>query len=240
MTHLRLFIIATVVAIAILSGCSKRATPTGTIVFCAASLSEVIEEIAATDDLTISLQSGGSSVLLESFLAGAPADILLLADGDLLERLEGREMETAIFASNHLVLVRPSGAETEVSALDDPKTVIAVADPSTAPLGVYTQQALPETASRAERVLLKDASAVRAAVRLAHTDLGVIYRSDLLQSDDLEAVHHFDPHSHERVEYWVVMPLPATPETESFFLALTSQTGQQALESAGFVPVSKL
>jgi len=95
------------------------------------------------------LNSGGSAVLLQQIRRGAPADLLISASPDEIERLVEEGLAVAStrrrLASNRLVRVVAADA-TVPSSINDLAgkkfDTIVVANPRTAPLGRYTRQAL--------------------------------------------------------------------------------------------------
>jgi molybdate transport system substrate-binding protein len=215
-------------------GCDRRPQAT---VFCAASLTGVVEEVYPAESFR--LHSGGSKALVSQFQGGARADLLLLADADLVKLLgEDQKFRTTVLASNRLVLARPRGQSQGAEALADPQTVLALADPKVAPLGRYSQQALSSTDIAARKVFLKDASAVLAALRLGHAELGVVYASDLKRWSELEEVAPIDASRHDPIRYAAALLEPAHPEALKLYQEMTSQSGRQALERAGFLPLT--
>ena len=217
-----------------LAGCSRSQ---GVTVFCAASLTGVMEGLQPTD--TFRVHGGGSQTLLTQFLGGAKADLLILADDKMLDSLPSeRNFRTCVIAGNRLVLVAASDRPIDAGALTDPQTRLALADPQTAPLGLYSQQALADISFPARKVYQKDATAVLSALRLGHADLAMVYASDLHRWTGLVELEDFDASGHEPIRYVAVLPEPAHPEALALYRKLNSQVGRKALVEAGFTTPS--
>jgi len=218
------------------SGCQPASVSPKPTIFCAASLSHVLRECLQQTKLEASVQSGGSTVLVTQVKAGAKADILLLADVRLLAQIpEHTILRSETLASNELVVIRPKSA-TEGSPSDwrEPQTRLALANPKTAPLGRYTEQALAHSASESQRVFAKDAVAVVTAVALGHADFGIVYKTDAIKSSAVEIVSTFTPESYDTIEYQIVLLQPGKAAAEEIYNSMTSQTGRSILKDNGF------
>jgi molybdate transport system substrate-binding protein len=216
------------------SSCAREPRTT---VFCAASLSEVVTEISKGAEENFSFHSGGSHTLVSQYLGGAQADLLILADATLLDALGSeRRFESKVFAGNRLVLACAKERAIHIDALELESTTLAVANPQTAPLGRYSEQALQEVDWKARRVYLKDATAVLVTLSLGHADAAVVYASDLGKRPELLAIP-FDLTHHDPIRYLAVLPEPASPAAAQLYEKLTSEAGQNALGSAGFLPL---
>ncbi|WP_442888935.1 molybdate ABC transporter substrate-binding protein [Congregicoccus parvus] len=167
-------------------------------VLAAASLSDVLREIAplharATGD-TIVFGFGGSGMLARQILEGAPADVFVSADTIRFDRLEAAGLVAdgtrRILATNTLVLVVAAerGAEVaEASDLGGPAIRrLAIGEPATVPAGTYAKAHLEKTGlwSNVQRKLvpLDNVRAVLAAVEAGNADAGFVYRTDALAS----------------------------------------------------------
>ncbi|WP_300343526.1 extracellular solute-binding protein, partial [Nesterenkonia sp.] len=113
------------IAAALLSSCA-RADDEELTVFVAASMHEVMEEIA--DDFTaetgtsVRLQAAGSATLVEQLSHGADGDVLITADEHWMSKaaeeglLAGRPRDVA---GNEMVLAVPDGNPASVGSLQD-------------------------------------------------------------------------------------------------------------------------
>jgi len=116
-------------------------------------------------------------------LAGAPADVVILADTDWMDRLAAAsaiQVDSRIdLVSNTLVVIAPSDRPPSPFAW---RGRIAIGDPASVPAGRYARDMMQrlgvwETVE-SDLVTAADVRAVRAFVARGDVDLGVVYRSD--------------------------------------------------------------
>lgn len=221
-----------------LTGCQRDAAPRKAIIFCAASLTLAVDQCMVDQKSRFAIQSGGSNLLATQYLAGAPADILLLADVDVISRTgHQQELESAIIASNELVLIE---GKNRVGLSRKPtESILALADPLTAPLGKYSLEALETERIQATRILLKDATAVLSAVASGHADLGVVYTTDAKNNPSVKIIKTFQPESYSPIFYQALLVEPQNPAARTLFEALQSDRGEKILGAAGFKVISK-
>ncbi len=145
---------------------------------------------------SVSLHAGGSAALVQQVLRGAPSDLFLSASPELIDRLDDEGLTVAtsrtVFVSNHLVLVSPSGVEPPASPAELTGRRwqrIAIGNPRTAPLGVYTREALEAAGLWDElqpRLILgENARQVIDYVARGEVDAGIVYGTDLGLRDDV-------------------------------------------------------
>lgn len=174
-----------------------------------------IEELSGSGEWhygpAINLQMGGSSVLAQQILRGAPTDILLSASTKDVERLDAAELvaRTCPLGGNSLVVVVPVGGQRldALQQLLDPRFArIGVANPRTSPLGRYTQQALEkvnlEAKLKDKRILAEHARQVVDYVARGEVDAGVIYATDANHfADRVSIARKIDPDLHSPIVY---------------------------------------
>ncbi len=171
-------------------------------VFAAASLADVLEELA-TDRGELppfEVHLAGSEVLLRQVAAGAPADVLLLARPLVAAELpEGAEVR--VLAGTALVVAGPA-LPAAGAARPAPRTPaelrgcrLAVADPDLAPAGAYAEAAL---AAAGLLDAVADTRVVAAHVRdacrwvaLGEADAVICYRVDVRALDALVELFAF-------------------------------------------------
>ena len=150
-------------------------------VFAAASLTDVLQEIAApyqrdTGDRII-FNFAASNTLARQIAAGAPADLFISADERQMSVVPHRGKRS--IASNRLVLVVADGVNT--TDLRRMRS-IALADPRAVPAGVYAKAWLQRTgtwdAIRAKIIPTDNVRAALAAVEGGNADAAIVYRSD--------------------------------------------------------------
>lgn len=180
-------------ALLLLTGCAP-AEEAGPVVLAASSMTEAIEAAAdaweAQGHPRPVLSFAGSASVARQVEQGAPADVVIVADADWMDWLEGKALVDPStrrnIASNSLVWVSrdthvtvpgTSAGEVPVEPLH-----VAMADPESVPAGRYARQAL-EHAGLWEQVAPKvvPTENVRQALALVErgeADLGVVYASD--------------------------------------------------------------
>ncbi|MEM0961304.1 MAG: molybdate ABC transporter substrate-binding protein [Bacteroidota bacterium] len=190
------------------------------------------------DDAVVGL--GATSTLARQIAQGAPADVFASADPEWVDWLRGEGvlvLSERVVAHGSLVVVGP--ADMPAGALGDPLVNadrIAVADPAHVPAGQYAEAALRST-GRWEQVSRRvlpcaDVRAALAAVESGAADAGIVYASDVGQSDRVV----------------ILDSLTAGARRPTFVVAALSERGRTVVDriaadtaswrSAGFDPVA--
>jgi molybdate transport system substrate-binding protein len=170
------------------SPAGSRRPPSEVRVFAAASLTDVLTEIAARYERetghTIVFNFGASSLLARQIAGGAPADLFLSADEAQMRAVQ--PVERASVLSNALVIVVPRDDPrpiTDVRELTDPRFErIALAEPSSVPAGVYARERLTDRgvwSAVAPKVVPTDnVRGALAAVAAGNAHAAIVYRTD--------------------------------------------------------------
>ncbi len=176
-----------------LGGCSRRPAEAPRLVFAAASLTDVLREVAGQEAVRaageVEFNFAGSSELARQIEAGAPADAFFSADERQMERLVAagrvRAADVHRVLSNSLVVVVPAGPSPTVRAPGDLATVrrLSLADPDAVPAGVYARRWLAGAGLwdrvRGRVLPAPDVRAALAAVASGAAEAGVVYRTDV-------------------------------------------------------------
>ncbi len=228
------------------------------VVFAAASLTDVLQAVARQggfDKLRFSFAA--SSTLARQIEQGAAAHLFISADPawmDVLQQAGRLEPGTRRdLAGNRLALVGPGTGEPAAppqdaqavraliaSTLVRADARIATGDPAHVPVGRYAQAALTALGlwtSVAPR--LARADNVRGALALVErgeAPLGIVYRSDALQSRAVRVLALFPADSHPPVRYPVALLRGAGPAARRFHDHLFTPAAQALLRQAGFEP----
>lgn len=225
-------------------GCQSRSVDpeSGLQVFCAASLGNAVEKTTHELGLPAVINRGGSNTLVRQVVLGARADLLLLADDTLArEELVPKGYSLEALASNELVVIALSGQRSlsqdgGLERLLNSAPQLAIADPKTAPLGGYTEEALRTYQLTVKRVPLQDAQAVLSSVALGHAALGIVYRSDALAEKDVQVLASIPQEQHRPVLYVAALPPKASPQSRALVDSLRSGVGKNVLAEHGFLP----
>jgi len=212
-------------------------------VFAAASLQGPLDEIAAEYDPDSTISYGGSGTIARQISLGAPADAVLLANGDWAKWLveQGHAPGPAQpVLSNRLVLIappdtaRPGYVDTAVllGYLDGGR--LAMGQQMSVPAGIYARAWLTSIGAwEALRPRLAETENVRAALALVargEAPLGIVYTSDAQASDAVRVIWEVPAAQHPPILYY---GLALTPSGRDFLDLLTTRIA--AFEKAGFV-----
>ncbi|WP_339738135.1 molybdate ABC transporter substrate-binding protein [uncultured Sunxiuqinia sp.] len=183
-------------------------------VFAAASLTDVISEVAAQFekeyDITVRLNLAGSGTLARQIEQGADADVYLSADKNWMDYLveKGKTKETAVFATNDLVLVSPINRDFQFEKVDSllvyTESKIAIGDPGYVPAGKYAMQVFGyyQVDVREKLFQTTDVRSALMMVELGEAHFGIVYKTDALQSEKVKVIFTFRNESHLPVEYY--------------------------------------
>lgn len=188
----------------LLGACSGADRARGPVVLAPSSMADVIEDLAdaweAKGHARPVLSLAGTPSLARQVEAGAPADVVISADEQWMDWLEGRALvdpaSRRTIAGNALVYVMHDvPADAEVAAGQKVPLYggkLAMADPETVPAGRYARAALEAAGLWAG---VKDAVVptenVRAAlvlVQRGEAQTGIVYASDAATADELGAI----------------------------------------------------
>lgn len=203
-----LFVVLATLALAlILAGCSpspaRRAPSRPVTVFAAASLTDVLGQIGADYEArtgrAVRLSFAASGAVARQIEAGAPADVVILADRPWMDRLAtaGRIVPGSRrdLLGNRLVLIARTDARIEGEPFGWLTRIggrLAVGDPESVPAGAYARTWLQRAGRwrglEPRLVMAADVRAVRTFVARGDADLGIVYRSDVVGVDGLRVV----------------------------------------------------
>jgi molybdate transport system substrate-binding protein len=218
----------------------------------AASLRDValalVEELEAREPARrIFVSFGASNALARQVELGAPIDVLVSADEQIVRSLADKgivEPESIVeIARGRLVLAMPSGSPLEKLGLDALRStnLERLGLPSAAvPLGRYGRawlegQGLFE-GLEGKILPTENARANLAALARGHVDLAIVYATDMRPYPSLQAIHRPAPETYPPIRYVVarVSRAPACREIDEVLKAWQSSTMKTQLAAAGF------
>lgn len=232
---------------------AQTAYAEGVSVFAAASLKTALEQIATGwEDQTgfeTTLTFAASSTLARQVDQGAPADLILLANTDWMDWLEGREVlrpESRItLLGNTLVLISndpedalpPEPGFPLAARLDEDHLAMALV--TAVPVGIYGKAALTALGvwdEVAPRVAQTDnARTTLALVASGEAPLGIVYGSDALAEPRVHVIGRFGADTHPPIAYPAALTGTASPDAAAFLAHLQSPQAATVFRAHGFV-----
>jgi molybdate transport system substrate-binding protein len=248
--------IGTVVLLQVLSvfsACEAPSSRTHTLyVFAASSLTEAFQELeqsfeAGHPEVDVVLVFGGSHILRHQIEAGAKADIFASAHLDHTEALRKAGLLTApqVFAHSDLVVVVPTGDPSSVkdfAGLTRARRIVIGSE--SVPAGRYARRMLEQSEAvmgarfaRAVRAGIvseeSNVRLVRAKVEMADADAAIVYRSDVMDSQDLEIIEVPDE-IRTRASFSIGAVTHATDYPALWINWVVSRHGLETLQTHGF------
>ncbi len=240
-------------AVLLLPGCGGPPERAALQVSVAVSLRPAVEQALAAyrsqhPSVDVRLNAGGSGVLLQQVLRGAPVDVLISASSEEIDRLiaDARALPASRrrIASNRLVVVTPPDLPVPDRFEDLVRPEfdrVAVGNVRTAPLGRYTREALRALGLwervRGRLVPAENARQVVEYVARGEVAAGIVYRTDArLLADRVVTGPEVPTHLHAPITYEgiVLASTGKRPASVSFLDWLASEPGQAILSRHGF------
>lgn len=219
----------------------------------AASLTEAMDEVKevyeAENNVTLTFNFAGSGKLAQQIQQGAPVDVFISANENWMDTLIEDEFivpTTRVnVTGNKLVLITNNDSAIDYQVFEDMNVdeldQVAVGNPESVPAGEYTKEVLTAIDIWDEieprLVYAQDVRQVLTYVETGNAEIGFVYESDALSSDQVNVLAEADPSMHDAIIY----PGGVTEESEqkeasrAFLEFLLSDTGQEILEKYGFV-----
>lgn len=226
--------------------------PSAITVFAAASLSDVLPEIAAAwkadGGAGVRFSFGATSKLVPQVIEGAPADALVSADTAWMERLESAGKADAaarvVLAENALVFIVPADAQAAPASVSDlpgalGKVALAGAN---VPAGRYAQAALEAaqvwTAVGPRVVRAEDVRLALRWVAGGEVDGGVVYRTDARADPKVRVAFAFPADGHPPIVYPAAAIRGARGEADAarFLAFCRAPTARAIFAKHGFLP----
>lgn len=162
----------------------------------AASLQRSFDEIAQQFEkdhpgVEITLSYDGSSTLATQIVEGAPVDVFASADERNMQTVvdEGLASDPQIFATNTLVIAVPAKNPANVTSLEDLKNVVTVLCAPEVPCGAASEILLKNAGVEITPASFEqNVTSVLAKVAAGEADAGLVYRTDVVDDDDVESI----------------------------------------------------
>lgn len=239
-------------AAAAIVGCSPGSEPERLLVFAATSLINAIEEIRPAfqekEGIELAVSYGGSQMLAQQIVQGAPADLFISAGEGPVGLLAGRDLTDGgarSLASNDLVVVSRM-AGTPLASIEDLASGlvgrIAIADPDLAPAGAYARESLVNLGlweSLADKLVLSPNVRVALAyVEAGNADAALVYRTDAMASSGLRVLDIVPADTYSTVVYPAVLIRGSggRERAELFLDHLRTPSVREVFARYGFLP----
>ena len=220
------------------------------LVFAAASLVDVIEEVAvAYEEETggkVRFNFAGSNLIANQIIAGAPANGIIVAGQTPINKLVTANKisdDTATHVlSNRLVAVTQSSTDASINSVEELIDAgrIAMPDPDTAPAGEYFEAALRERRLWKELetqiIPALDARAALAAASTGSVAYALVYETDAASTDDVKIAFAIEGKSDTTEPKYYAAPLKDDESSKAFIEFLTTPQAVAIFERYGFKP----
>lgn len=223
------------------------------LVSAAASLTDVLKEISngyqAKSKHRLKFNFGPSSGLARQIEEGAPADLFFSADLPQMDTLDknGR-LEPGTrknLLSNQLVIIVPADSKLALSSPKDLLGVdikrIALAEPSSVPVGVYSSKYLTDEGLwdqlKPKLVPVQDVRATLASVESGNVEAGFVYKTDAAVSKKVKIVFEVPIDKGPRITYPVAIVKESKRKdaARDFMNYAQSPAAKNAFKKYGFV-----
>lgn len=215
------------------------------LVMAAASLTDAFAGIEsafeqANPDVDVQLNLAGSATLREQILQGAPADVFASANESTMQQLvdAGEASDPAVFATNTLAIAVPTGNPADVQGLEDlaePDLLIGLCATGV-PCGDAARASLTEAGIVAAVDTEEgDVRALLTKIEAGELDAGIVYRTDVASSNDVEAIAlPTTVNPPVRYPIAVLHGAPNPTGAERLVAFVRSDEGRALLSAAGF------
>jgi molybdate transport system substrate-binding protein len=223
------------------------------LVSAAASLTDVLNEISkdyqSKSKNTVRFNYGPSSGLARQIDEGAPADIFFSADLPQMDNLDKKgRLEPGTrknLLSNQLVIIVPADSKLVISSPKDLLKAdvkrIALAEPSSVPVGVYTSKYLTDEGLwdqvKPKIVPVQDVRATLASVESGNVEAGFVYKTDAAVSKKVKSVYEVPIDKGPKITYPVAIVKESKRKdaARDFMSYVQSPTAKDAFKKYGFV-----
>ncbi len=223
------------------------------LVFAAASLTNVLEEIgtAYTGETRqpVKFSFAASSALARQIEAGARADVFFSADTEWMDYLQTRALidrtSRADVVGNRLVLIAPASSKVELQiapgfalATTLGSGRLSTGDPDIVPVGRYARTALTSLGvwnDVADRLVRADnVRSALAFVARGEAPLGIVYETDAKIERQVRVVDVFPASSHQPITYPVAVTLRPRAGAKEFVAFLRGPEAEKIFLKYGF------
>jgi molybdate transport system substrate-binding protein len=223
------------------------------LVSAAASLADVLKEISngyqSRSKHIVKFNFGPSSGLARQIEEGAPADLFFSADLPQMEKLnKSGRLESGTrknLLSNQLVIIVPADSKLTISSPNDLLKAdvkrIALAEPSSVPVGVYSKKYLADEGLwnkvEAKVVPVQDVRATLAAVESGNVEAGFVYKTDAAVSKKVKVAFQVPIEKGPKIVYpiAIIKESKRKDAAREFMTYILSPATKESFKKYGFV-----
>src|SRR5215475_12453084 len=223
------------------------------LVSAAASLTDVLNTISksyqANSKNTARFNFGPSSGLARQIEEGAPADIFFSAD---LPQMDGLDKKGLLepstrknLLSNQLVIIVPADSKFPITSprdlLNSDIKRIALAEPSSVPVGVYTREYLTGEGLweqvKGRLAITQDVRATLASVESGNVEAGFVYKTDAAVSNKVRIVYEVPLDKGPKIIYPVAVVKESKQKNAAgdFLSYLVTPGSKELFKKYGFI-----
>ena len=211
------------------------------------ALEAAVKDFESKTGIGVAVSFGPTSTIARQIERGAPADLLLSANGTWADYVEDRLAvdRRVTLVSNQLVVVKPLRNQLKNETVpslreffSDPQLRFSIADPNSVPAGIYARQALEASgfweSIEPKLVPTVDVRAALALVSRNEVDGGFVYATDVARNSNVTYVGPIDPILHDVIEYPLLLLDETEEEATKLFKFLISDRGRKHFLDRGF------
>jgi molybdate transport system substrate-binding protein len=256
MSMYRFFLAALIILAPAFSPSASAAEPKRELfVFAAASLTDVLQEIAAAytkeAGQPVKFSFAASSALARQIESGGNVDVFVSADLEWMDYVQARNLIDAStrrnVVGNRLVLVAPKDNPITLKIAPNFPLLealkgerLATGDPDTVPVGRYARSALTSLGvwnAVADRLVRADnVRSALAFIARGEVPLGIVYETDARVDARVRVVDVFPADSHPPITYPVAATAVAKPGSKEFVTYLFGDAARRTFRKFGFQP----
>jgi molybdate transport system substrate-binding protein len=256
--HIVIFVAALATLLLSLPATARDEQRPELLVFAAASLTNVLEELSAAwkthSSVPVKLAFAASSTLARQIEAGGGADVFVSADQEWMDYLQQRGLIQAStrtdLVGNRLVLIEPADGKSQLKITPGFRLAealgggrLSTGDPETVPVGRYARSALRSLGVWGEiQDRLVRADNVRNAMMFVvrgEAPLGIVYTTDALAEPKVRIIDTFPANTHAPINYPGAVTRSARGEATAFLSYLASPEASDTWKKFGFLELTK-
>jgi len=221
-------------------------------IMAAASLRQVVSELSdsykVADDVAFSMNFASSGTLARQIEYGAEADIFLSANPKWAHYIQQKGMtvgDPKVIAGNLLVIIARQDLQLDTLLFDDhlgdllqSVSRMAMGDPDHVPAGMYSREALKSLgiydSIKSKIIHTKDVRSTLRLVQLGEVDIGLVYRTDAILTEEVKILALVPQQYYAPVKYIGVL-LSDRTSARQFFNFMSTKDASVTWKKYGFI-----